>query len=132
MTRLVEISAREFESRALESSKPSVLYVHSETFGTCRMQMRIMQQLATIVQDDIDLYILRNCEGSEALARLGITHAPAVIFHKEQILCIIEGITPVETLIVVIKSHLGIDLRNWKHGTERRMMACQQSIRSLK
>lgn len=110
MTQLVEISAREFESRALESSRPSVSYVHTEAFGACRVQMQIMQQLTTMVEDDIDLYVLDDLKGNEALVRLGITHAPTLIFHKERVLCVIEGITPVETLIAMIKSHLGVDL----------------------
>ena len=124
MTRLVEISAHELESRAFKSSRPSVLYVHLEGFGTCRVQMRIMQQLATMVHGDIDLYVLYDLERNEALSQLGITHAPTLIFHKERVLCVIEGITPVETLIAVIKSHLGIDLKNRKHSSERRMIPC--------
>jgi len=106
MTQLVEISAGEFEYRDLESSRPSVLYVHSNAFRACRVQMRIMQQLATMVEDDIDLFVLDDLKGNETLAQLGITHAPVLIFHKERVLCVIEGITPVETLITVKQNYL--------------------------
>ena len=102
MTELIEISARELERRHIESSRPSVLYIHTEAFRTCKVQMRIMQKLATMVEDDIDLIVLDALKGNDALVRLGITHAPALVLHKGQLLCIIEGITPVNTLVEVI------------------------------
>ena len=124
MTRLIDISAHECESQALHSSKPSIVYVHSEAFRACRLQMRFMLKLATLVKDDIDLFVLDALTGKEPLAQLGITHAPALIFRKDVIQCIIEGITPVETLLAVIKSHFGIDLSRGEHSGERRMISC--------
>ncbi len=124
MTRLIGISAHECESHARKSSRPSIVYVHSEAFRACRLQMRFMLKLATLVKDDIDLFVLDALTGKEPLAQLGITHAPALIFRKELVQCIIEGITPVETLLAVIKSHLGIDLSSSEHSSERRMISC--------
>jgi hypothetical protein len=124
MTLLVGISAHECESHARTSSKPSIVYVHSEAFRTCRLQMRFMLTLATLVKDEIDLFVLDALTGKEPLAPLGITHAPALIFRKEQVRYIIEGITPVETLLAVIKSHLGINIGRREHSNERRMIPC--------
>jgi hypothetical protein len=124
MTRLIGISDYECEWKARKSSRPSIVYVHSKAFRACIVQLRFMQQLATMVKDDIDLFVLDALKGNEVLAQLGITHAPTLIFRKEMVLCIIEGITPVETLLAMIKSHLGIDLRRTKHSGERRMIPC--------
>ena len=89
MARLVEISAREFESRTFESSRPLVSYVHSEALRTYRVQMRIMQQLATIVESDVDLFLLEDLKGDKLPAQLGTTYAPALIFQKERVLYVI-------------------------------------------
>lgn len=124
MTRLICISAHECKSHALHSSKPSIVYVHSEAFRACKLQMRFMLNLATLVKDDIDLFVLDALTAKEPLAQLGITHAPALIFRRDVIQFIIEGITPVETLLAVIKSHLGIDLSRREHSGERRMISC--------
>ena len=122
MTRLQGISAHECESHTRTSSKPSIVYVHSEAFRACRLQMRFMLTLATLVKDEIDLFVLDALTGKESLAPLGITHAPALIFRKEPVRYIIEGITPVETLLTVIKSHLGIDISRREHRDKRKMM----------
>ena len=124
MTRLICISAHECKSHALHSSKPSIVYVHSEAFRACRLQMRFMLELATIVKDDIELFVLDALTAKEPLAQLGITHAPALMFRKDLIQCIIEGVTPVETILALIKSHLGIDLSRRERTSERRMMSC--------
>jgi len=124
MTQLVPMPARELPSRALESSKPSLVYIHAEPFRACRVQMRIMQQLASLVNDEIDLFVVDDFKEYDPLAQVGITHAPALIFYNEGALCVIEGITPVETLIAVVRAHLGVDLRGRQLDHERRMIPC--------
>jgi len=83
-----------------------------------------MQQLASLVNDEIDLFVVDDFKEYDPLAQVGITHAPALIFYNEGALCVIEGITPVETLIAVVRAHLGVDLRGRQLDHERRMIPC--------
>ena len=103
------ISVDNFVNCVLESQKPMVLYVHSERCRGCRVQLQIMQDLATRLVGALDLFLLDGEQSPGVLAHLGITHAPTVVLiDKGKVLCIIEGITPVASLLVVIHSHFGI------------------------
>jgi thioredoxin 1 len=107
----VVISVNDFESCILESQKPVVFYVHSERCRPCRVHLQIMRDLAARLVGVLDLFVLDGEQSPGVLTHLGITRAPTVVLiDNGQVLCIIEGITPVASLLVVIQSHFGISV----------------------
>ena len=113
ITKLVNISASDFEARVLDSTRPVVLYVHSDRCRGCRVQLKTMRDLALKFVGRLDLFVIDGEQSRDVLTHLGVTHAPTVVFlNKGKILSILEGITPIPTLLVVIKSHFGISLKD--------------------
>jgi thioredoxin len=82
ISNIIEVTKENFQKVVIESKKPVIIDVYSNTCPPCRLMEPIVEELSQEYQDVV-CFVKINCEAQNELAqRYGVTALPTLLFIK--------------------------------------------------